>query len=93
MKVAVAYDHTFYVGDVTAINPETKMANINFMARSKDGYFTWPRKRDVSPVYVDFIFYTNIELEGEGQSACGGGFLINEDEISMQFEQYKHDYM
>lgn len=93
MKVAVAYDQTFYVGDVTAINPHTKMANINFMAQSKDGYFTWPRKKDVSQVYVDFIFPTNIDLEGEGQSASGGGYLINEDEISSQFEKYKHDYM
>jgi len=68
----VAEDHTIYVGEVIAINAETKMANINFMAKSKDGYFTWARQKDVSQVYMEFTFYTNIELEGEGHSARGG---------------------
>ena len=84
-RVAVTYDDTFYLGEVSRINSNTKKVVVNFMARSKDGYYRWPKKEDTDEVEVNFISFTNIELEG--------GFLAEEDEISPDFFQYKNDYM
>ena len=42
-------------------------------------------------VGVEFIFYTDIVLVGEG--VHGGYYLENEDEVNDAFKQFQHDYM
>ena len=41
-------------------------------------------------VGVEFIFYTDIVLVGEGVQ---GGYIENKDEVNDAFEQFQHDYM
>ena len=81
----------FYVGEVSKINAHTKKVVVEFMARSKDGYYRWPKKKNTDEVEVKFVFHTEIKLDGQGKD--GGGFLADEDEISSAFFQYKNDYM
>ncbi|XP_078359362.1 uncharacterized protein LOC144643852 isoform X2 [Oculina patagonica] len=90
-KVAVAYDDNFYVGDVVRINYPNKTVLVNFMARTKGGYYTWPKKRDTDEVEVEFIFYCNVHLHGQGKD--GGGFVSGEEDIVAEYEKYKNDYM
>lgn len=88
-KVAVAYDSKFYIGQVQSIKEGNKV-QINYFKRSREGFYTWPKRKDVDTVGVEFIFYTDIVLVGEGVQ---GGYIENEDEVNDAFEQFQHDYM
>ena len=92
--MAVAYDNKFYIGQVQSIHVHVKEGNkveINYFKRSREGFYAWPKRKDVDTVGVEFIFYTDIVLVGEG--VHGGYYLENEDEVNEAFEQFQHDYM
>ena len=89
-KVAVAYDNKYYIGQVQSIKEGNKV-EINYYKRSREDFYTWPKRKDVDTVGVEFIFYTDIVLVGEG--VHGGYYIENEDEVNDAFEQFQHDYM
>lgn len=62
----------------------------SIIKQSREGFYTWPKRKDVDTVGVLFIFYTDIVLVGEGVQ---GGYIENEDEVNDAFEQFQHDYM
>lgn len=61
------------------------------MARSKDGYYSWPKRKDVGKANIDFILCNNIHFVGAGKE--GGGFIVSEEDLAELFDQYKHDHM
>ena len=89
--MAVAYNKAFHIGKVMKIDFVKRKVTVNFMAGSKNGYYSWPRRQDLDEVNINFIFRRNILFVGTGQD--GGGFIDSEEEIIDMFEQYKFDYM
>lgn len=89
--VAVAYNNTYYIGEVQKIHGDKREVEIKFMKRARNGYYSWPKKEDVDTVDVDFIFYSNVLLVGAGKE--GGGYVDCEEDIAELFDKYKNDYM
>ena len=67
--MAVAYDNKFYIGQVQSIKEGNKV-QMNYFKRSREGFYTWPKCKDVDTIGVEFIFYTGIVLVG-----CAQGLL------------------
>ncbi|XP_068747182.1 uncharacterized protein [Montipora capricornis] len=88
-KVAVAYDDNYYVGEIVKASGST--VQVKFLTRSKNGYYLWPKKKDVDNVDVKFIFHTKIVFVGQGKD--GGGYIDDESKINDEFERYKNDFM
>ena len=77
---AVAYDDTYYIGKLEKIHVDNRKVQIKFAARSTNGYYSWPTRKDVDNVDVEFIFYCNILLVGAGK--VGGAFIESEEDIA-----------
>lgn len=89
--VAVAYNNTYYIGEVQKIHGDKREVEIKFMKRARNGYYSWPKKEDVDTVDVNFIFFSNVLLVGAGKER--GGYVDCEEDIAELFDMYKNDYM
>ena len=51
--VAVTYDDQYYIGKVIGI--KNKRVKLNFMVRTSDGQYQWPKRKDQETVGVESI--------------------------------------
>ncbi len=61
------------------------------MPRSKNEYYSWPKRNDVDKVNIDFVLCNIIHFVRAGKD--GGGFILSEEDLVELFDQYKHEHM
>ena len=49
------YHKGFFIGNITALNSEDKIAT-DFMRKTKEGKYKWPKKKDTDVVRREYIF-------------------------------------
>ena len=62
---AVAYDDTYYIGKLEKIHVDNRKVQIKFAARSTNGYYSWPTRKDVDNVDVELFSTATFFLLGQ----------------------------
>ena len=90
MFVAVAYEDTWYPGEILSILDSN--VKVSFLHPKKKGglSFVWPNKQDVQMTDIKFVFFRNLTVE----PTPGLRFwLIHEfDDVQDCYEKYRADF-
>ena len=87
----MAYNENFFVGKITSISQESDtQLNINFLSKRKDGFYKWPRQKDMDLVSPKYIFHSTPAVQQVGT----GTFVLNNEKVVLkQYNEYKKRYL
>ena len=61
----IAYDDTYYIGKLEKIHVDNRKVQIKFAARSTNGYYSWPPRKDMDNVDVELFSTATFFLLGQ----------------------------
>lgn len=87
--VAVAYNEGFFIGKTTTVVSKSDVS-VDFLVRSRDGSFKWPKKKDSDNVDAKYIFCTDPQVV----QMVGTHFILhNVSAVEKQYETYHAIYI
>ena len=86
--VAVAYNEGFFIGQVTSAQSAENIL-INFLMKSKNEMYKWPRRKDSDSVSTKYIFCSSPRVQKVGDAYV----VTNGDAVKHIYETYKKKYM